>query len=320
MIPGWTLPESPFHTGELAAQDRLGVRAALDARVRRAGIRDYMPDQHRAFFSELPFLLIGSLDEDGQPWATIRVGQPGFITSPDAHTLHMAGRALPNDPSGALRPGDFVGALGIQFDTRRRNRVNGTITAADDQRVTLAVSQSFGNCNKYIQRRIPELIEGGDAASSAVPDANRLSDADRRLISRADTFFIASANLDPGARAARGADISHKGGRPGFVRIDDTQTLTMPDFTGNSFFNTIGNLTCNPRAGLLFIDFDSGDLLYLAARAEIVWDDPDIAAFTGAQRLLRFHLQAVRRRIKALPIRWTPPQYANELAYTGVWI
>jgi predicted pyridoxine 5'-phosphate oxidase superfamily flavin-nucleotide-binding protein len=319
MIPGWTLPESPFHAGEQAAQDRLGLREALEARVRRAGIRNYLPDPHRAFFNELPFLLIGSLDEHGQPWATMRVGPPGFITSPDAQTLHMAGSTLPHDPSGALRVGDVVGALGIQFHTRRRNRVNGVVAAVDDQGLTLAVSQSFGNCNKYIQARVPELIEGEYVAGAAMPDADQLSDADQRLIRRADTLFIASANLDPGAGAARGADVSHKGGRPGFVRVDDARTLTVPDFIGNSFFNTVGNLACDSRAGLLFIDFESGDLLYLAARAEVVWDGPDVAAFTGAQRLLRFHLRAVRRSFKALPIRWTLPEYARELANTGVW-
>lgn len=319
MIPGWTLPESPFHAGEQAAQDRLGIRAALDARVRRAGIRNYLPDPHRTFFSELPFLLVGSLDEHGQPWATMRVGPPGFITSPDAQTLHIAGSTLLHDPSGVLRAGDMVGALGIQFHTRRRNRVNGVVTAVDEQGLTLAVGQSFGNCNKYIQARVPELIEGGRVACAAMPDADQLSDADQRLIRRADTFFIASANPDPGAGAARGADVSHKGGRPGFVRVDDARTLTMPDFIGNSFFNTVGNLACDARAGLLFIDFESGDLLYLAARAEVLWDDPDAAAFTGAQRLLRFHLQTVRRSTEALPIRWTLPEYARELANTGVW-
>lgn len=320
-IPGWTLPESPFHAGERAVHDRVGIRAAIDARVRRAGIRNYLPDQHRQFFSELSFLLIGGTNPGGQPWATIRVGRPGFITSPDARTLHVAGGALPDNPLGFLHAGAFIGALGIQLTTRRRNRVNGVITAVDDTGLTLAVGQSFGNCKKYIQCRTPELIEDDRnvAAASGFLDADQLSDADRCLISHADTFFIASANLDADAGVARGADVSHRGGRPGFVRVDDAKTLTVPDFVGNSYFNTIGNLTCDPRAGLLFIDFESGDLLYLAARVEIIWDDPHIAAFTGAQRLLRFHLQTMRRTFKTLPMRWSPAQYAPELARTGVW-
>src|SRR3546814_16147619 len=83
---------------------------------------------------------------------------------------------------------------------------------------------------------------------------------------------------------ARGADVSHKGGRPGFIRVDDDRTLTVPDFGGNSFFNTIGNLACNRRAGLLFIDFDSGDLLSVAASAAPLWQDPAIKPFPAAKR------------------------------------
>ena len=47
------------------------------------------------------------------------------------------------------------------------------------------------------------------------------------------------------------------------VRIDDARTLTFPDYTGNAYFNTLGNISRNPRAGLLFIDFSNGDLLFL---------------------------------------------------------
>lgn len=319
MIPGWTLPESPFHAGEQAVQDRLGVRKALEARVRRAGIRNYLPEQHRLFFSELPFLLVGSLDANGQPWATLRVGQPGFITSPDPRTLHIAAAPLPHEPAGPIEEGDFVGALGIQFHTRRRNRVNGTIIAANEQSITLGVDQSYGNCNKYIQARTALPLDKTATAVSVLPDSDRLSDTDSDLIGRADTFFIATANLDKSAGIARGADVSHKGGRPRFIRVDDDRTLTVPDFTGNSFFNTIGNLSCNSRAGLLFIDFDSGDVLSVAASAQTLWQDPDIATFAGANRLLRFHIHRVHRRINALPLRWTPPQYAPELERTGVW-
>src|SRR3546814_3038954 len=98
------------------------------------------------------------------------------------------------------------------------------------------------------------------------------------------------------------------------MRVDDDRTLTVPDFGGNSFFNTIGNLACNRRAGLLFIDFDSGDLLSVAASAETLWQDPAIETFAGAKRLLRFHVDRVCRRINALPIRWTrSEEHTSEL-------
>lgn len=316
---GWRAVESPFHAGELAAQERAGVRERMDVDARR-GIRDYMPEQHRRFFAEQPFMVLGGVDETGQPWATLRIGAPGFISAPDEHTLRIAGRSLAGDP---LKPtwqvGSVIGGLGIQPATRRRNRVNGVITAMDDQAITLAVSQSFGNCAKYIQSRTPVEFDMKEAASAAPLVSNRLNDADRALLARADTFFVASANTSNEAGLGRGADVSHRGGKPGFIRVDDDSTLTTPDFSGNLFFNTIGNLMHDPRAGLLVIDFDSGDLLYLAVDAEIIWEGAEVYSFDGAERLIRWHVREVRRTPRALPMRWSGVQYAPQLAKTGSW-
>jgi ferredoxin-NADP reductase/predicted pyridoxine 5'-phosphate oxidase superfamily flavin-nucleotide-binding protein len=311
--------ESPFHAGELAAQERAGVRERMDVDARR-GIRDYMPDQHRRFFAEQPFMVLGGVDETGQPWATLRVGAPGFISTPDERTLRVAGRSLAGDPlARTWQVGSVVGGLAIQPATRRRNRVNGVITAIDDQAITVAVSQSFGNCAKYIQSRTPVEINVEEESSEAPLVSNRLNDADRALLARADTFFVASANTSSEAGIGRGADVSHRGGAPGFIRIDEDDTLTTPDFSGNLFFNTIGNLMQDPRAGLLVIDFDSGDLLYLAVNAEVIWEGPELDSFNGAERLIRWHVREVRRTPGALPMRWSGVQYAAQLANLGSW-
>ncbi|ABI90965.1 2Fe-2S iron-sulfur cluster binding domain protein [Burkholderia ambifaria AMMD] len=313
-VPGWELDVAPFHAGELAVQQRAGVTEAAGAAGRR-GIRRFMPDQHRAFFAQLPFFVLGGVDAHGQPWATLRVGMPGFVTAPDARTLHIGGDALPGDPlAGAWQPGAPLGGLGIEFDTRRRNRVNGVVRAVDGGALTIAVEQSFGNCAKYIQGRKATFVAREGDASGTADVSDRLSDADRALLAQADTFFVASANTSADAGAARGADVSHRGGMPGFVRVDDACTLTTPDFSGNRFFNTLGNLQHDPRAGLLFIDFDSGDVLYVAARAEIVWDGPLVASFDGAQRVVRFHVREVRRTRGVLPFRWSVPERAPQFA------
>ncbi|HGL6714759.1 pyridoxamine 5'-phosphate oxidase family protein [Burkholderia contaminans] len=320
-VPGWELDAAPFHAGELAVQQRAGVTEAAGSAGRR-GIRRFMPDQHRTFFAQLPFFVLGGVDAHGQPWATLRAGAPGFVTSPDPRTLRIAARALPGDPlDGAWQPGAPLGGLGIEFDTRRRNRVNGVVRAVDGDALTIAVEQSFGNCAKYIQGRKPAFV-AREVDPSVAPDASdALSDADRALLAQADTFFVASANTSADAGAARGADVSHRGGMPGFVRVDDARTLTTPDFSGNRFFNTLGNLQHDPRAGLLFIDFDSGDLLVMAARAEIVWDGPLVASFDGAQRVVRFHVREVRRLRAVLPFRWSAveraPQFAAMAAGAG---
>ena len=328
---------SRFHAGELQVQARAGVPAEYAQRA-SAAIRDHMPDQHRQFFGQLSLFFLGALDADGQPWATVLAGAPGFVTAPDARTLRIAGGLLPGDPlRGQLLPGRRVGGLGLVPATRRRNRVNGVIDAVDGSVVTVAVEQSFGNCPQYIQQRAPRAVT--PPAAPLVVRAAVLDDRDLALIGRADTLFIASANPDAQAVAqadaqavaqayaqaaaqadgARGVDVSHRGGRPGFVHADGDGTLLVPDFMGNSFFNTLGNLALYPRAGLLFVDFDSGDLLHLAVEGEIVWDGPLVEAFEGAERLLRLRVREVVRNVGALPLRWSAAQPAAQLARTGDW-
>lgn len=325
-LPGWPGPDGPSHEGEAALQERAGVRTRAEAAGRRV-IRDFMPDQHRAFFAALPFLVVGSLDSDDRPWASILAGRPGFLGSPEPRTLTIDAVPAFGDPLGpALAAGAPLGLLGIEPETRRRNRMNGTVAGIADGCVTVRVGQSFGNCPQYIQARTPRLV--AEPASVAAPrpvqrGSTTLSERDRRLVETADTFFIATAA--PGARCGdpvRGVDVSHRGGRPGFVRVAETDggaVLTAPDFLGNFYFNTFGNIALNPAAGLLFVDFESGDVLMLSGAAEVVWDGPEVAAFAGAERLLRFRLRASLRIEAAVPFRWDPAESAPQLAATGTW-
>lgn len=301
---------SPFHQGERIAQERAGVVMQADAGARV--IRDYMPDQHRTFFSALPFIILGGLDDNGQPWATVRAGRPGFITSANNRTLTLDGGVLPGDPvADHMKVGTPVGGIGIQPHTRRRNRVNGVITQIDGGAMTIGVQQSFGNCPKYITTREAIFTPRGSSVGQ-ITHTDALTEDDRRLISAADTFFIASANLDITAGSARGVDVSHRGGAPGFVEIASDGTLIVADYSGNNFFNTIGNLISNPRAGLLFVDFESGDLLYLATHASVVWGAstptevharPAVAA-SSTDRWVHYRVEQVRRVRDVLPLRW----------------
>jgi uncharacterized protein len=292
-----------FHRGERAAQARAG--AADRFAGRRAPIRDFMPEQHREFFRQLPFIVAGSIDTQGQPWASILANPPGFIQSPDPHHLNIGALPQPEDPLAAnLAVAGPIALLGIEPHTRRRNRMNGTVETVSADSFSVAVDQSFGNCPKYIQERRPEYISRD--AVTTVLDADHLDAEARRMITDADTFFIASAYAHaPDDRApAHGVDISHRGGYAGFVRVDGN-TLTVPDFIGNFYFNTLGNILVNPRAGLLFVDFTNGDLLYLAAEATIIWDGAEVMEFPGAQRLLRLRIRTMRRATAVLPLRWS---------------
>jgi len=319
--PGWSEAVSPFHPGELAIQERLGVRERMDAQGRRV-IRTYLTEQHRQFYPQLPFLVVGSVSPTGQIWASLLTGVPGFISSPDAHTLRVEATPPVGDPlAQILAEGLPLGLLGIELHTRRRNRLNGTVTALDSRGFTLSVGQSFGNCPMFIQARQFALTEAVHTPGLPRPihPLTALTPAERALIAGADTLFIASTYLEAGAGGGRGADVSHRGGKPGFVHIADDRTLVLPDFNGNHHFNTVGNLLLNPRAGLLFVDFARGDLLYLSGKAEVIWDAAAVSAYAGAERLIRFALESGVRVSGSLPLRWSAPQPSPFLESTGSW-
>ncbi|EJL86540.1 pyridoxamine 5'-phosphate oxidase-related, FMN binding protein [Polaromonas sp. CF318] len=313
-----------FHEGERAAQAR--VSAAVRERMEEIGprvIRDFMPDQHREFFEQLPFVIAGTVDTGGQPWASVLAQPPGFIHSPDTRHLTLRAQPLAGDPlQDTLADGAAIGLLGIEPHTRRRNRMNGIVRGVQAEGFAVELSQSFGNCPKYIQAREPVYVERpASTAGPVVHESAQLNDAARRMIEQADTLFIATAYAGDETRAGRagGVDVSHRGGKPGFVRVEADGTLTVPDFVGNYFFNTLGNLVVNPRAGLLFIDFDTGDLLYLAVTADIVWDGPEVDAFAGAQRLMRFKVHSMRLVESSLPLRWGEAELSPVLEATGTW-
>ncbi|WP_293797802.1 pyridoxamine 5'-phosphate oxidase family protein [uncultured Bosea sp.] len=303
------LPDGPFHSGELAAQELAGVAS------RGAGIRNFMPDQHRIFFGQLPWLFAGVLDQDGWPLATVLTARPGFVMSPDPTTLVALALPSGNDPAfESFRPRSPIGLLGLELETRRRNRANGRIAAVSADGFAVSVAQSFGNCAKYIQIR--NRIQDGTEFAAQPVELSGLDAEAKALIAGADTLFIASAAA-LGSETG-GVDISHRGGRPGFVRIDG-DTLTIPDFAGNNYFNTLGNLLQEPRAALLFVDFATGTLLQLQGEAEIVWQGPELTRLDGAERLWRFHVRRGWRRAYALPLRWTAPEFAPTTLQTGLW-
>ena len=313
--------ESPFHPGEQAVQTRIGVRDIAENLGSRV-IRDYMPDQHRAFYQQLPYLFLGHKDQNGRPWASIvHGGGSSFVASPDARQLQLPRTALvPHDPLHAsLQPGTALGVLGIESTTRRRNRLTGTADQLDNDTLAITVRQAFGNCPQYIQSRELTLKDQWSAADVTAQDILALSTADQDLVANSSTFYVASYYEAQGSSASHGADVSHRGGRPGFVQVVDERTLLIPDFAGNNHFNTLGNIEATGKAGLLFIDFASGDLLSLTGDAEILWGSPEAKAFEGAQRVWRFRLVSGVRISNALPFTWSFEDYSPNSLLTGTW-
>lgn len=301
-----TVRTSAFHAGEAACQAEVGAAEHL-ARVGSQVIRGFMPEQHRDFFALLPFVVVGSIDERGRPTASLLAAPEGFAFSPDPKSLRVDALPAPGDPlERNLAAGASLGLLGIQAHTRRRNRVNGRVTERDAVGFGLAVEQSFGNCPKYITRREATYVgaEVRAAECSAGLDARG-----RALIARCDTFYLASAH--PSARESRvrseGVDVSHRGGPAGFAHFTGEQTFVIPDFRGNDFFNTLGNLRLHPHAGLLFVDVVSGDVLSLEAEAVAARDSHPLAGSAGTGRVVRFEVERARFWERGSPLRFREP-------------
>ncbi|MCG8375623.1 MAG: pyridoxamine 5'-phosphate oxidase family protein [Chlorobiales bacterium] len=266
-------PASPFHPGEQLVQTVAGVREEAEARGQKM-LTPQLVDAQRTFFAQLPFVITSHLDGNGHPWAGILTGKLGFIqVTPDGRVRVERGGA---ESPAALdaSPGNQVGLLGIEFARRRRNRINGTVESSVEESFTLSIDQGYGNCPKYITKRSWDttLFSGRYELESW----RHVPGFVHRLIEKTDTFFIASSSgpdtdktgIQP---SAWGADISHRGGEPGFLELED-EVLWFDDYPGNNLFNTLGNLQQYPQCGLMIIDFDTGDLLQIAGTAKLHHD------------------------------------------------
>ncbi len=300
--------ESIFHVGEVALQTRAGVAKRM-ARVAPQAIRAHLPEQHRAFFPTLPFVIVGSVDAQGQPSASLLAAPPGFAWSPDPTSLRLDVPALSGDPlEHNLRPTAPLGLLGIRAHERRRNRVNGDVLERDAAGFTLRVRQSFGNCPKYIHPR--EAFYTGAPPAPPPRELDRLGPREHAWIAAADTFFIASAHPDALTSAApsEGVDVSHRGGPAGFAAFVDDDTFVISDYRGNDLYMTLGNLRLAPLAGLLFIDRTSGDLLQLDTQTDTIEGTHPQPTVADTGRLVRFRVQRARLFPAASPLRFGPEQ------------
>jgi hypothetical protein len=265
-----------FHPGELAVQQRCGTRDQAE-RV-RAGIAVEVPPMIAAILTRQSLVVIGARDQAGRPWSSLLRGRPGFIRVVEPRRVALEAELEAGDPLRAgLGRGLDIGLLVPDFDTRERVRINGRLESSATG-LCVRTEQVFLNCPRYIQRRVPDC-----AAPSAARRwwrGARPRELHRRLVARADTLFIASAH------PTAGADVSHRGGRPGFVRWQP-DGLSWPDYPGNSMFNTFGNLELDPRAGLLILDFEGGGTLQLTGRA---WIEP-AGSGDPRGRLVRFAIE-----------------------------
>jgi len=240
-------------------------------------------------------------------WASVLSGAPGFVRAEDERTLRIDAQSPPGDPLDEnLKVNDQVGVLVIEPATRQRMRLNGKAVKRADGTISVRAEQVYSNCPKYIQARVwhRSADTGEEHAEQSVRRAASLDDEQRQWIARADTFFIASRHPDVGA------DASHRGGNPGFVHVEDGNHLAWGDYSGNQMFQTLGNISTNPRAGLLFIDFERGSTLQLTGAARVVWSAGRAVEFNGAERVVEFEVEEAVERANATDLRWQFMDYS----------
>lgn len=272
-----------FHSGELLVQHRAGV---ADDAARLEGMlgEAHIDGRTARFLAERNFAAMTARDGDGRLWTVPLLGAPGFLHGA-GNVLEVAAAPGGFGPLATLAVGNPVALIVIDFPTRRRFRINGTVAALGADGLRVEASEAFGNCPAYIQGRDLEPV--GNASPAATrPASPGLNAYGQAIVEAADTFFLGTAH--PG----RGADTSHKGGRPGFVRVDSDGTLWWPDYSGNNMFNSLGNLEENPEAALLFLDYAHGVALHLSGTAALEWTAPGLAGDDdGTGRRVRFHVE-----------------------------
>jgi len=289
-----------YHEGELAVQSQAGVtpQACEVGKI----VRPFIPPAAQAFAREQRIAVLSTADPQGQVWASLLSGPAGFLQAAD-DLLRSERLPVEGDPGREnLGPGAQAGVLIIDLATRRRMRVNGTVAAVDSG-FSLHPREVYGNCPQYIHVREAEPDQPG--AGRSVLSGSSLSDAQREWIAGAATFFLATRHPEAGA------DASHRGGAPGFVRVPDANHLRFPDYPGNKMFNSLGNIAVEPRAGLLFVDFETGASLQLTGRASVLWEPEARRDFPGAERVVEFEAASVVEIGGATAVRLRLAQFAR---------
>lgn len=296
--------KSPYHSGELEVQARAGV-LEMAGRIGK-GIHSSIPPLAEDFLRDQSMAVLATIDRDARVWASLVTGNPGFIQIIDERTVWIdvplaSGDLLLEN----IKEKGEAGMIAIDFATRRRMRLNGQAEAPLDGGILLRANQVYSNCPKYIQARV---IESSAIEPDIYPTAKRASslNPEQQLwISSADTFFIASFHEEGGA------DASHRGGKPGFVRVLNERQLAWPDYSGNNMFQTLGNISASPEVGLLFIDFERGSTLQITGRANVVWEGNFAAEFAGAERLVEFQAEEIIEAAEVTQLRWRFVDYSR---------
>src|SRR5580692_12066484 len=183
------LADVGFHAGELAVQRRAGTREEaerLSPMLEPAELRGGIV----AFLADRTFAVITARDADGRLWSSPLTGPAGFLEAVTPTTLSIHARLEEGDPLHGLPAGQQAGLVVVEFATRRRVRVNGTLSAVGGRGLAIEVEQAYGNCPQYIHQRLLAPADAGPGDQGGVRRDVSLSPDDIALVRGADTFFL----------------------------------------------------------------------------------------------------------------------------------
>ena len=285
-VPKFSSMESPYHPGELWVQQKVGEEkmATSNGKV----IADRVPNGALKFIDKQPMVVISTQDKNSAIWVSVLAGQPGFVVTKDGTEITISKTLLVSSHEDIffqnINENASVGLLFIELATRRRLRVNGKIQVSKDH-LTIKVAQAYPNCPKYIQRREMDVRLNPSLAAYTIKKGQSLNEDLKLWFRSADTLFVGSAD------AQDEMDASHRGGNTGFIEVVDDYTIKVPDYAGNSMFNTLGNFVLNPKAGILLIDFKTGNTLQATGTTELIWPTHENKDGTnGSKRYWLFHV------------------------------
>uniref|UniRef100_A0A7S4P8V7 Oxidoreductase FAD/NAD(P)-binding domain-containing protein n=1 Tax=Paramoeba aestuarina TaxID=180227 RepID=A0A7S4P8V7_9EUKA len=301
LLAQYTKERHDQHFGERHVQEQLGIAKSMPPWI----VQPEMPQQHSDFYANLHYFSIATTDSKNRPWATILTSPKGFIKPLSSSILSISCIVASEDPfvraiveheeglgSSEGKKLLFAG-LGVDFTNRRRNKVAGVILQSKVKKLskgssklelTLFTNENMGNCPKYITVRTlqyafqePEKVEKREGTGKG-KEGIELDKRSLDIISKASTIFFATRHFDNNTAYENESDIglNHRGGNPGFVRVDKREKDTfvmLPDFSGNRFYQSLGNVQSDGVAGIVFPDFSTGDMLHITGEATNIFNE-----------------------------------------------
>ncbi len=297
-----------YHDGEKQIQQKIGEVAIAN----RNGtvITDTIIRGAINFIEKQPMAIVSSANASGELWVSLLIGNFGFTKVPHPNAIVFDESMITSNPDDVffinILANPQIGSLFIELDSRRRFRINGSCQL-NEHSIEVKIKEAFPNCPKYIQRRVVSLPEHFEKVNSSATQGGELMEAEKSWIKNADTFFVGSSSSEGRL------DANHRGGNPGFVEILDGGALKIPDYQGNSLYNTFGNIVQNPKVGLLFIDFEKGETLQLTGMAELLFEqksEADIIKTNGTGRYWLFNTHRWIHTKNHHKVKWSFLEYS----------